>query len=185
MLLPSLADGQAGFVLDAKWKSKQWHADMPASDKALPMLELAFLVGVSDRELLERAMKSYAKLIEDALVKVKENAPPGAQPPLTKLPEPEVKTAKAGKLYLWHLPEELKLDRRVAVTAGLSDKVGVVALSAEHAERLLARKPLKVEGGPLADTQTSADRRFLSQLAGFHRRPLAVGDVRHRAGSVG
>lgn len=153
MLLPALADGQAGLVLDAKWKSKQWHPAMPASDKELPMPELALLVGVSDRALLEQAMKSYRKLIEDALTKVKENAPPDAQPPFTKLPEPEVKSAKDGKLYLWHLPEEAKLDRRVALTAGLSESVGVVAFSAEHAERLLASRPLKVEGGPLADTK--------------------------------
>jgi hypothetical protein len=153
MLLPSLADGQAGFVLDAKWKSKQWHPALPASDKALPMPELALLVGVSDRALLEKAMRSYGKLIEDALAKVKENAPPDSQPPLTKLPEPEVKTVKAGKLYLWRLPEEAKLDQRVALTAGLSETVGLISLSAEHAERLLTPKPLKVEGGPLADSK--------------------------------
>jgi hypothetical protein len=153
MLLPALADGQAGFVLDAKWKSKQWHPAIPVSGKELPMPELALLVGVSDRALLEKAMKSYGKLIEDALTKVKENAPPDAQPPFTKLPEPQVKMAKDGKLYLWPLPEEAKLDRRVALTAGLSENVGVVALSAEHAERLLASRPLKVQGGPLADTK--------------------------------
>jgi hypothetical protein len=153
MLLPSLEDGQAGFVLDGKWKSKQWHPAMPASDKELPMLELALLVGVSDRALLEKAMKSYGKLIEDVLELVKKNAPPDSQPPFTKLPEPEVKTVMAGNLYLWQLPKEAQLDPRVALTAGLSEKVGVVALSAGHAERLLAAKPLKVEGGPLADTK--------------------------------
>ena len=153
MLLPSLEDGQAGFVLDGKWKSKQWHPAMPPSDKELPMLELALLVGVSDRALLEKAMKSYGKLIEDALEKIKENAPPDAQPPITKLQAPEVKEVKAGKLYIWPLPKEAQLDRRVAVTGGLSDKVGLVTLSAEHAQRLLTAKPLKVEGGPLADTK--------------------------------
>lgn len=150
MLLPSLADGQAGFVLDAKWQSKRWHPDMPTGDKPLPMPELGLLVGVSDRDLLEKAMKSYGKLIEDVLLEVKENSPI-SQPPFTKLPTPEVKDGKDGKLYLWRLPKELKLDPRVTLTAGLSDKVGVLTLSAEHAERLLARKPLKVEGGPLAD----------------------------------
>lgn len=153
MLLPSLQDGQAGFVLDAKWKSKQWHPAIPAGDKPLPMLEMALLVGVSDRDLLEKAVKSYGKLIEDVLATAKENAPEDAKPPITKLPPPEVKEAADGKLYLWHLPKELQLDPRVAVTAGLSDKVGVITLSSEHAERLLARKPLKVEGGPLADAK--------------------------------
>jgi hypothetical protein len=150
MLLPSLADGQAGIVLDAKWKSKRWHPALPASERELPMPELAILVGVSDGEQLEKAMKAYGKLIEESLVLAKEN---GAPLPLTKLPDPEVKTVKGGKLYVWRLPEGLKLDPRVAPTAGLSSKVGVLALSAEHAERLLARKPLKLEGGPLADTK--------------------------------
>ncbi|HTU19384.1 MAG TPA: hypothetical protein VMG10_15090 [Gemmataceae bacterium] len=153
MLLPSLADDQAGFVLDAKWKSKQWHPAMPAGDKPLPMPELALLVGVSDRALLEKAMKSYGKLIEEALELVKQNAPPDSQPPFTKLPEPEVKEVTAGKLYQWRLPKEAQLDPRVALSAGLSEKVGVVSLSAGHAERLLKAKPLKVEGGPLADTK--------------------------------
>ncbi len=152
MLLPSLADEQSGFVLDAKWKSKQWHPVLPAGEKELPMPELAFLVGVSDHALLEKAMKEYGKLIEDALTTVKENAP-DSQPPFTKLPQPRVKTVQAGKLYLWHLPQEWMFDPRVALTAGLSDKVGLIALSAEHAERLLASTPLKVEGGPLAGRQ--------------------------------
>ena len=43
------------------------------------------------------------------------------------------------------------MDAQVAPTAGLSDKVAVLTASKEHAERLLARNPLKVEGGPLAD----------------------------------
>ena len=96
-------------------------------------------------------MKAYAKLIEDAFATVKENAPPDAQPPFTELPQPRIKTVQAGRLYLWHLPQEWMLDPRVAITAGLSERVGLVALSAEHAERLLASTPLKVEGGPLAD----------------------------------
>jgi len=152
MLLPALADGQAGFVIDGKWKSKQWHKDMPASDKALPMLELGVIVGVSDAELLEKAMKSYRKVVEDALAKAKELAPPGEVPPI-KIPDPEVKSVKGSKLYVFSLPAEWKLDPQVMPTAGLSAKVGVIAVSAEHAERLLARKPLKIEGGPLADSK--------------------------------
>jgi hypothetical protein len=148
MLLPALADGQAGFVVDAKWKSKQWQQDMPTSDKALPMLELGVLVGVSDAELLEKAMKSYRKIVEDALVKVKELAPPGEVPSI-KIAEAEIKTVKAGKLYVFPLPAEWKLDPQVAPTAGLSKRVGVLALSAGHAERLLTPRPLKIEGGPL------------------------------------
>ncbi len=152
MLLPALADGQAGFVMDAKWKSKQWQKDMPSSDTPLPMLELALLAGVSDAPLLEKAMRAYGKIIEDGIAKAREIAPQGEIPPV-KLPEPEVKTVEVGKLFLFHLPADWKLDPQVVPTAGLSSKVGVLALSSGHAERLLANKPLKVEGGPLADTK--------------------------------
>ena len=152
MLLPALADGQAGLVMDAKWKSKQWQKDMPPSDTPMPMLELALLAGVSDAPLLEKAMRSYAKIIEDGIAKAREIAPKGEIPPV-KLPEPEVKTLEVGKLFLYHLPADWKIDPQVVPTAGLSSKVGVLALSSGHAERLLASKPLKVEGGPLADTK--------------------------------
>jgi hypothetical protein len=152
-LLPALADGQAGLVIDGKTKSKQWHQAMPPSDQALPILELGFLVGISDRDLLETAMKAYAKLFEDALTKIKEVAPPNNAPPFSKVPDPEVKSASGGKLYLWKLPEQLKLDPQLLVAAGLSEKVGVLCLTSSHAERLLTAKPLKVEGGPLADTK--------------------------------
>jgi hypothetical protein len=152
MLLPALADGQAGFVMDAKWKSKQWQKDMPPSDTPMPMLELALLAGVSDAPLLEKAMRAYAKVIEDGIAKAREIAPKGEIPPV-KLPEPEVKTVEVGKLFLFHLPADWKLDPQVVPTAGLSSQVGVLALSSGHAERLLASKPLKVEGGPLADTK--------------------------------
>ncbi|HEY7423185.1 MAG TPA: hypothetical protein VH682_02990 [Gemmataceae bacterium] len=152
MLLPALADGQSGFVLDAKWKSKQWQAALPVSEQALPLPELALLVGVSDSALLEKAVKSYAKIIEDGIDKAREIAPEGEVPPV-KMPEPDIKTGKAGKLFIFRLPKEWELDKQVAPTAGLSEKVGVLALSAEHAERLLAGKPLKVDGGPLADAK--------------------------------
>jgi hypothetical protein len=166
MLLPALADGQAGFVLDAKWTSKQWHPAIPPSDKPLPMPEMGILVGVSDSALLEKAMKSYRKIVEDGIAKARELAPEGDVPPI-KLPEPEVKTVKAGKLYVFHLPEEWKLDARVAPTAGVSEKVGVITLSAEHAERLLTDKPLKIEGGPLADAKRPLAGASYFNWAGF------------------
>src|SRR5262249_44583427 len=55
MLLPALADGQIGFVLDAKITSKRWFKIMPESDQPLPMLEPALILGVSDADLLRKA----------------------------------------------------------------------------------------------------------------------------------
>lgn len=152
MLLPALADGQTALVIDAKWKSKQWQGDIPAMEEAMPMLELGLIVGVSDAELLEKAVKSYRKIAEDIVAAARELSPGNDVPPI-KMPQAEVKTLKAGKLFVFRLPAEWKLDAQVSPTAGLSKSVGVFALSTKHAERLLSRKPLKIEGGPLADAK--------------------------------
>jgi hypothetical protein len=153
LLVPALADGQAGFVLDARWKSKQWHPALELGDKPLPMPELALVLGVSDAELLEKAMKSYRKILNDALQVAHEHG--GEHVPELKLAPPEVKTVKSGKLFVFALPGDWKLDPQVAPTAGLSSRVAVVTLSAGHAERLLTPRPLVIEGGPLADAKRS------------------------------
>src|SRR5207244_4219999 len=49
------------------------------------------------------------------------------------------------------IPEEAGLDKQFVPTAGLGSKVAVFALSHAHAERLLVKNPLKLDGGPLAE----------------------------------
>src|SRR5207245_8991171 len=75
MLLPALKDGQTAFVLDAKSESKQWHQMMPASDKPLPLLEPALVFGVSDAELLKKAMTEYRAIISEAISKLRDMRP--------------------------------------------------------------------------------------------------------------
>ncbi len=151
LFLPALADGQTALVLDAKWKSKQWSKAMPELEKAMPGPEIGFVFGVSDAASLRKALAEYRVIVNDALVKIR--SWPGAEKFAGDFQIPELKSekTKAGTLYSYPLPEELGMDAQVAPTAGLSDKVAVLTASKEHAERLLARNPLKVEGGPLAD----------------------------------
>ena len=49
-LLPALADGQIGLVIDTKLKSKRFFRAMPAVADPLPMAEPALIFGVSDAE---------------------------------------------------------------------------------------------------------------------------------------
>jgi hypothetical protein len=151
LFIPALEDGQCALVLDAKWKSKQWAKAMPELETALPGPEIGLVFGVSDAESLRKAMAEYREIINDALVKIR--TWPGADklPEDLQIPEPKSEKAKGGTLYYYPLPKELELDPQVAPMAGLSDKVAVLTASKEHAERLLASKPLKVEGGPLAE----------------------------------
>jgi len=149
---PPVFKGRTTRELVPPWRRMRLCPDPWLScDRVVELHDVAARVlGVSDAELLEKAMKSYRKVVEDAITKARELAPPGEVPPI-KLPDPEVKMVKNDKLYLFHLPAEWKLDPQMAPTAGLSARVGVLALSFGHAERLLTSKPLKLEGGPLAD----------------------------------
>src|SRR5262249_10119563 len=59
MLIPALAEGEAAFVLDDKWSSRRWHKSMPEMPQALPMAELAIVMGVTDAALLRKAAHAY------------------------------------------------------------------------------------------------------------------------------
>lgn len=165
MLLPALADGQIAFVLDAKLTSKQWHPAMPAGNKPLPILEPAFVFGVSDAPLLEKAFGEYRGITNEFLTQLNKLAP--NEVPQLQIPPPQSRKAKAGTLYFYPLPAQLGLDKRIIPTAGVAPSVASLTISHEHAERLLTRTPLKVDGGPLAKT----DRPLLSAVyfdwAGF------------------
>jgi hypothetical protein len=149
MLLPALADGQTGFVLDAKWASKQWHRAMPEAEKAMPMAEVALVLGVSDADLLRKALSGYREVINDAIAKARQMTPPGKVPDF-QVPPPQTQQGKAGTLYSYPFPEQWGLDPQVVPTGGLSDRVAVLTFSHSMADRLLQARPLKVQGGPLA-----------------------------------
>ncbi len=150
MLLPALADGQVGFVLDAKWKSKQWSKDMPPLPNAMPLPEPALVLGVSDAELLRKAMSGYRTLVNDTIAKARDLFPQLGIPDL-QVPLPESKEGQGGSLYYYPLPEQWGVDSQVVPTAGLSKRVAVLTLSHAQAERILENKPLAAKGGPLAD----------------------------------
>jgi hypothetical protein len=149
-LLPSMAEGQIGLVLDAKITSKQWHKQMPESDKPLPMLEIGLLLGLKDGHQFTKALASYGELIQDGIKAVRGFDPAGNIPDIT-IPPPETTKKGAVTYYSYAIPEPAQLDEKIKPTAGISEKLAVFTLSTEHAERLQARKPLKTAGTVLAD----------------------------------
>jgi hypothetical protein len=153
MLIPALADGQAAFVLDAKWTSKHWHKSMKLP-QAMPLPEVALVLGVSDAALLKKAAAGYREVLNDAVVKLRELAPKKEDVPEFKIPQPKSRSIKAGEtdagLFWYPMPDDAGVDPQVAPTAGLSERFLVLTLSNGMAERLLASDPLKVDGGPLA-----------------------------------
>lgn len=150
MFLPALRNCEWAFVLDGKLKSQQWLKMLPLSEKPMPMLEPALVLSVADADLLRKALAEYRTLANEALVKTHELA---EEFPEIQIPAPEKRQTKKGTFYVYPLPDGAPLDGKIQITIRLEQKVGVIAISQEHAERLLASTPLKVESGPLANTK--------------------------------
>jgi hypothetical protein len=149
-LLPAFADGQGGFVLDTRLTSKRWYVGMPQADTPLPMLEPAFVFGISDAELLRQAFRDYRKIFNDLIVELRKLGVPNV-PPIA-LPEPQAKTVSSGTIYYYPFPLAFfGVDVQIAPAAGLSKDTLVLTLSHAHAERLLKSTPLAPSTGPLAD----------------------------------
>jgi hypothetical protein len=147
MLLPALADGQAALVLDARSTSKQPHKDLPAADQPLPMPELALAFGVSDSQLLEKAVAEYRAVGEEALAKLREAIPPAEQIEI-KLPQPARTVADHGTLWSLPLPADVGLDAQVSPSAGLGSTVLVLSSSPAQVQRMLSPQPLPTEALP-------------------------------------
>jgi hypothetical protein len=148
LLLPALKDGQSAFVLDGKLTSKQWQKFLPTTDKPMPILEPALVLGVSDADLLRQAMREYRTVTNELISKLHDLQP---EVPDKQIPEPETQAVKGGTLYFYPLDEDLGVDKQIMPCGGLSNSVAVLAISKTHTERLLAPTKIKA-GSPLADT---------------------------------
>lgn len=150
-LYPALADGQGAFVLDLTATSKQWFDKMPESPTPLPMLELAFIAGVSDAERLRQGVSAYIDVARDAYKLIKELNP--KKVPDLKMPKANVsELSVGGKLYSYELPKKWGVDSQVAVNAGLTDKLVAVSTMPKTTERMLR------ETTPDFDTSLKLDR---------------------------
>jgi hypothetical protein len=162
MLLPALKDGQSALVLDAQLRSKQWQQMLPAMDKPMPMLEPALVLGVSDAELLKKAVSEYRMIVNEMISKLHDLNP---SIPEFQIPEPQTKAVAGGTIYYHPIPEELGVDKQISPNAGLSNHVAVLAISQTHSERLLANTPLK-GSGPLADLKRPLAAAVVFDFAG-------------------
>lgn len=150
-LLPALADGQGALVLDFTAKSQKWFDKMPESPKPLPMLEVALVTGVSDREKFREGVKSYIDVVRDGYKLAKEIKEDDM--PELKMPKPNVSDLDGGgKLYTFALPKKWGIDSQVAVNMGLTDKFAAVSSMPATTKRLLSEKL------PELDTSLKLDR---------------------------
>jgi hypothetical protein len=155
MWIPARADGQIGLVIDAKLKSKQIQQSMPVLQKEMPFIEPALLLGVSNPDLLKKAIGEFRGVYNDLidLIGKQNDVPPDFKANIVhfKWPEAKVEKIAGGSLYSYPLPDQWGVDKNIVPNAGLSDNVAVITLSTAQTDRLLKETPLKV-GGVLAKT---------------------------------
>jgi len=164
--IPALADGQEAFVLDAKLKSAQWVQAMPPTEKPIPILEPAMILGVSDRKLFEDSLDSYFQMVNKVIATVRELSPEGSVPEF-QLPKPSVSRENGRTFAFYPIPPFAGVDRQLQPTGGLNDEVAVLALSLDHVNRLLTRQPLKTRMTPLENTSRPLESATYFNWAGL------------------
>ena len=156
LLIPALADGQTGLVLDAKLSSQQFIKALPRTNQALTMIEPAIVVGVSDANKLKQAFGEYYAVADD-FVEVLKGIDGSGIPKAFKIPRPRIYKLRLGMAYGYPLPAEWGVDTRVLPNAAVSEKVAVLAISGKHSIRLLEEKEPKI-----ADIALPTDRPLAS-----------------------
>lgn len=154
LLLPAMADGQAGIVLDAGLRVQRLHRDLPRFDEPMPLPALAFVLGVSDAVKLTEAGEKYVEIVNDFLAGLHEIAPD--EVPQLKVPAPETTVDENGTIYTWALPKQCGVTKQIAPNVGVGKEVAVVSYSPKQTARLLASKPLEAGGVLQQDDQPAA-----------------------------
>lgn len=144
MLVPALADGQVGIVLEAAVRTRQLAESLPEWDEAMPIPQPAFLVGVSDARLLRKAIPEYVAILNGVLDALREVNPEDV--PEIEVPEPEIEKTEVGTIYSYALPGEWGVDEAIVPNVGLSDKLLVKSLFPEQTMRLLEATPAELGG---------------------------------------
>ena len=145
LLIPALADGQGGLVIDAKFTSQRFLSALPPTEQPLPMLEPAIVMGVSDAAKLKEAFTEYYAVADD-FVDVLKGIEKSEVPKDFKVPRPHVYKLSQGTVYGYRLPAEWGLDSHVLPNAGVSEQVAVLSLSGRHTVRLFAEREPKMAG---------------------------------------
>ncbi len=140
-VLPSLADGQLGFVIDGKSSTKRPHAALPSAAEPLPLVEPAIVLGLDDPKLFREGMSDLFELADEVVDAVREMNP-DAVPAEYSVPEP-VKTKVEGGT-LWSFPmANSGLDDKVQPSIGVGEDAAVLSLVPKQAGRLLVQTRLE------------------------------------------
>jgi hypothetical protein len=140
-ILPALADGQIGLVLDAKSRTKRLQSSLPASTEPLPLAEPAIVLGLDDPKLFREGLSDLFAL-GDELVEAVREINPDAVPADYRLAAPEKTKLDGGSVWSWKM-ERSGIDDQVRPSIGVGEDVAVLSLLPKQAGRLLAESRLE------------------------------------------
>jgi len=144
-ILPSLADGQVGFVIDAKSKTKKPQRDLPSSLEPLPLVEPAIVLPLADAKLFRDGLNDLFAL-SDELVDAIRGMSPDAVPAGYRVPDPEKSKAEGGTVWSFALPES-GIDEQIRPSIGVGEKAAVFSLAPNQAARMLVATKLETGSG--------------------------------------
>jgi len=144
-IVPSLADGQVGLVLDAKSKSKRPHRDLPGSAEPLPLIEPAIVLPLADEKRFRSGLSDVFQLADELVAALRRLKAEGI-PADYRVPAPQKDKVETGTVWTFPLPGA-GLDTAVAPAIGIGDKAAVFSLVPRQASRLLAASRLQTAPG--------------------------------------
>lgn len=163
-ILPALADGQIGFVLDAKSKTKRPQADLPEATEPLPLVEPAIVLGLDDPKLFREGLSDVFALTDELVDAVREISPAGV-PADYRIPDPEKTKLDKGTVWSWKLGRS-GIDEQVRPAIGVGEDVAVFSLLPKQAGRLLVESRLET-GAQLSKFEEPLAGAAALDFAGF------------------
>lgn len=144
-VVPALADGQVGLVLDAKSRTKKPQADLPASADPLPLPELGIVLPIKDAKLFRDGLNDLFALGDEAAAALRE-IDPDAVPRGWRIPDPEKSKVEKGSVWAFAVPGA-GLDEQARPAIGFGERVAVFSLAPKQAGRLLEAAKLETGAG--------------------------------------
>jgi len=187
-LAPAVADGQVGFVLDARATTSRLQADLPKSLEPLPLLEPAVVLPLADRKLFVEGLNDFFAW-GDKLVAALRKVDPDAVPAGYRIPEPTREKVAGGSIWSFAIPDA-RLDKQVRPAIGVADAAAVFTLVPGQATRLL--EPARLETGaalsefgkPLAAAAALDVTKLIDAIEPWIVYATRLGSVVAREGSV-
>jgi hypothetical protein len=140
-ILPALADGQIGLVLDAKSRTKRIQAGLPEAAEPLPLTEPAIVLGLDDPKLFREGLSDMFAF-GDELVDAVREIDPDSVPADYRIKDPEKTKVEAGSIWSWAI-DSTGLDDQIRPAIGVGEHVAVLSMVPKQATRLLADAKLE------------------------------------------